>query len=491
MLMIKSMLKSKIDLLKSKIFLIFIAALIIRFFYVYLDYPFVFHPDEPTVVNSTINLRYDLNPKHFDWPTLYYYLNYPLYYIFEKVYFVLVDLGVYNSLVIENFNYYLISRILTVIFGAVTVITVYFILKNLNITDDLALIGASIMAIIPFHVTRSAQALTDVPMVFFASMVLLYLSKLLDKFKPSHFLLACFFAGLSLSTKYNGYMIFLSLILFILFFRGINLADFSLYLKSALASFIGFFIGTPYSVFDYKTFFISDSPKGALWQFTNVGKVGITDQLNNFLNNLFLTNLDLMGYVPLVASLIFIVLFVVKKDFLKNDSKNKFILIIIFQFVFIFWSVSGVRLQRAHYLILAYLFLPLFTVLLIERFKEKLGIRYFLYFLTVILSIYSLYVRIGDVALIKFYERVVISGNPKDLFVIYNSNEAKLVLDRLKIPNQKLTRENQQKLLSSPEVTHAVLKSDVCSGKIECSYELIERLDSRSDSEVVYVFKKK
>lgn len=491
MLMIKNMLKSKFEFIKSKVFVVFILALVIRFFYVFLDYPFVFHPDEPTVVNSTINLRYSPNPKHFDWPTFYYYLNFPLYFIFEKVYFVLVDVGLYNSLVIDSFNYYLISRILTIFFGAGTVITTYYILKNLNLDDNLSIIGSAIMAIIPFHVTRSAQALTDVPMVFFASLVLLYLSSMLEKFKPNHFLLACFFAGLSVSTKYNGYMIFLSLILFILFFRGIKLIDFSLYLKSAGVSFLGFFIGTPYSVFDYKTFFISDSPKGALWQFTNVGRVGIRDQIVNFFENLFINNYALMGYIPIIASILFIIIFIWKKDFLNSDSKNKFILILILQLIFIFWSVSGVKIQRAHYLILVYLFLPLFTVLLIERFKEKILFKYTILFMTLVLATYSLYIRFGEVAIIKFYERVRISGNPKDLYVIYNSIEAKLVLDKLKIPNEKITAANQQKLISSSRTTHAIVKSDICLNKADCDFELIERIDSRSDSEVVYVFKKK
>jgi hypothetical protein len=146
------------------------------------------------------------------------------------------------------------------------------------------------------------------PFSYYSVLVVYFLSKNLDEFKDKYFLLACFFGGLSVSTKYNGYMIFLTLGLFILYIRRVNLRDARLYIKSALVSFLGFFIGTPYFVFDYQTFLISDNPKGALWQFNNVGKVEIVQQISNFYNNLFTNYIDEMGYLPITISIIFIMI---------------------------------------------------------------------------------------------------------------------------------------------------------------------------------------
>jgi len=181
------MLRSKFwHIFKTQIFGIFLLGLIIRFLYLFMDYPFVLHPDEPTVVNSTINLRFDVNPKHFDWPTFYYYFTYPFFYLFEKIFFKLYFWGIIDTNVIDQYYYYILSRIVTCFFGAGTLIFVYLILKNLEVKKELCLLGACIMAILPFHVTRSAQALIDVPMVFFCSVVLYFVSKDLNQFKYSH-----------------------------------------------------------------------------------------------------------------------------------------------------------------------------------------------------------------------------------------------------------------------------------------------------------------
>jgi len=487
---IKNMLKNKIkinELFDTKIMLVFLLALVLRLLFVYQDYPFVFHPDEPTVVNSTINLRYDPNPKHFDWPTFYYYFTYPFFWVFEKVYFLLHDFGIVKSIVIESINYYLLSRIITTVFGAATVILVYKILLNLKVRDSYALLGACIMAVIPFHVTRSAQALTDVPMVFFCALSIYLLSKNLEEFNLKYFVLSLFFAGLAVSTKYNAYMIFLTHLIYVFYLQGFSFKDFKNYLLGGFAAFLGFFIGTPYFIFDYQTFFISDSPKGALWQFQNVGKVTLDVQFQNFYKNLFINNYDLMGYIPVVLSLTFIVYIFFKKEFLKKDNYSKFILILIFQFIFIFWSVSGVRIQRAHYLMLVYMFLPIFTILLLDRI-EKFKLSVLAYLLNIFMSSYSLYNRIDVVPLVQFYDRLSITGDKSKFLVLYNNSEIKMVLDKLKLPNHKINNSSSK---IPPKTSHLVINFDFCKGSTSCSFELIDKLESRSDSEVIYVFKKK
>lgn len=482
------MLKSNLlTTVKTKIFLIFTLALIIRFFFIFLNYPFVFHPDEPTVVNSTINLRYDLNPKHFDWPTFYYYFTYPFFYIFEKIYFLLNDFKILNNLNIDSINYYLISRFVTTIFGAATAVSVYFILINLKVNRDLAILGSCIMAIIPFHVTRSALALTDIPMVFMASVSIYLLTKNLDQFKDSNFIWACFFAGLSVSTKYNGYMIFLTLALFILIIKKLSISDVSLYLKSAISSLLGFFIGTPYFVFDYKTFFISDSPKGALWQFQNVGKVSLIEQLNNFFQSLFIGSYELMGYLPLIFSLLFIFYFLYRKQFLASDNYNKFKSILVVQFLFIFWSVSGVEMQRSHYLILAYLLLPIFTALFFEYFIDKKLFINFSFLLFVFLSIFVLYKRIDSNPVAKLYYSLELKGNSKKYNVAYNNSDIEKLLDKLKVNKYKF---NPKSVKIKDDVTHVISTAQICTDS-NCNWNLLSQTSSRGDSEIIYLYERR
>ena len=246
----------------SKLFLIFLISFVLRFYFVFNNYPFVFHPDESTVINSTINLRYNLNPKHFDWPTTYYYLNYPLYGLFER------GVGNLNRnfegfiYVIKDIDYYIISRTLTAVLGSINVLIIYLIIRALGKDRSVAELGAVIFSLFPFHISRSALALTDVPMLLFASLTILLLIKYIISNSSTYLFLSCFFAGLSTSTKYNGYMIFISIFLAIFIIRGFKLREWATYLNCGFYSALGFLIGTPYSLLDYKTFFRADSPKG-------------------------------------------------------------------------------------------------------------------------------------------------------------------------------------------------------------------------------------
>src|SRR3989338_10908526 len=67
----------RIDLGKYKwLVLIFSLSLLVRTIGVSHGFPFIFHPDEPAVVRSAVGIRFNLNPKHFDWPSLHFYLNF-------------------------------------------------------------------------------------------------------------------------------------------------------------------------------------------------------------------------------------------------------------------------------------------------------------------------------------------------------------------------------------------------------------------------------
>ena len=133
-----------------QVLIVFVLSLAVRLLYVNLNSPFVFHPDEPPIVNSTINLRYNLNPKHFDWPTLTYYLNYPIYDFFERLDSKLIrDFKVDLDLV-NFFNYYLITRVLTSILGSLAVVFIFLSLLNLGFSRNVSLISSCMFSLMPF-----------------------------------------------------------------------------------------------------------------------------------------------------------------------------------------------------------------------------------------------------------------------------------------------------------------------------------------------------
>ena len=64
--------------------LIILVGLILRLTGIQHGFPFIFHPDEPTIIRSALGIRFNPNPMHFDWPHLYIYINYFLYMLFGK-----------------------------------------------------------------------------------------------------------------------------------------------------------------------------------------------------------------------------------------------------------------------------------------------------------------------------------------------------------------------------------------------------------------------
>jgi hypothetical protein len=135
---------------------------------------------------------------------------------------------------------------------------------------------------------------------------------------------------------------------------------------------------------------------------------------------------------------------------------------------------------------MVYLFLPIFTVLLFEKFGDKTYIINSLVSLIFVFCIYSLYLRIDDESLAKFYKQVNLSSNRVAYYVLYNKSETKKVLDKLDLPNSKIDS-NSSKIPS--KTTHAVLTYDICENQSMCKFDLIGKIDSRGDSEIIYVFK--
>ena len=270
-------------------------ALIIRLIGITHGFPYIYHPDEPTVVRSALGLRFDLNPHHFDWPHLYYYLNYFVYLVFAKIRDLVTMVGLRNWLtniapIIYNDNliFYLLTRIFSVVLGALTIIPVYLWIKKI-VSKNAAILAAGLFALTPLHVRNSHYTLIDVPMLFFLSWSLFFSSV-----SP---VLAGLFLGFSASTKYNGILggLFIVIYYFLckskpLIQRIVNV------IKLGIFTIIGFFIGTPYALLDFETFKITDGPQGALWQFTNVGKATFAEQIWKFFSAMLIKLSDDLGY---------------------------------------------------------------------------------------------------------------------------------------------------------------------------------------------------
>jgi hypothetical protein len=274
-------------------------------------------------------------------------------------------------------------------------------------------------------------------------------------------------------------MIFLSIFLVIVLIKGINFRDWFLYLKCSFVSAFGFFLGTPYALLDYKTFFKSDSPKGAVWQFQNVGKVDLFTQFKIFFINFYNIS-DLVAYIPLLLSLIFIVWFLHKRNF--KSIENKMILIFIVQFIFVIWSVSGVEVQRAQYFILVFMFIPLFSVLFYENFP-----KYFipLYFTFITLAAFGLIKNSVENPVAIFNRSVRFSQPLSNYNFRYNNEDIKMVLNHIGVGSDKFSDEN---FLVLEKDTHVISDYDLCPDGVACRFTLLSVISSELKKDTIFIY---
>ena len=157
----------------SLLYLIIFLALVLRLAGISHGFPFIFHPDEPTIVQSALGVRFDPNPGHFDWPHFFIYANYFVFNIFAKIRDLAVDYNIQNFMIKifplmwdDTVVFYFITRVFVAVLGGLTVIPVYKTGKVL-FGEKVGLLSALAFAVIPFHVRHSHYSLPDTPMLFF------------------------------------------------------------------------------------------------------------------------------------------------------------------------------------------------------------------------------------------------------------------------------------------------------------------------------------
>lgn len=263
--------------------------------------PYLHHFDEPALeLRSLQVLRTgDWNPRFFHYPSLLIYLN------------VGVDIAHYFHLVslpeddpetlasldevktgpaddpwfISHPSFYLWSRWLNAVFGTAAVWLTFLLTRRLwslsprrraeegdpeaaggdrSGADLAGLLAALVLATVPFHVVHSAYFTTDVPAATLALAVVFFSVRFVQERRPRDLALAALFVGLAASTKYN---LASALLVPTVALVGARLrrsfdptgdpapAD-RPWLWVALMALpaVGFLVGTPYAVFDLRTF---------------------------------------------------------------------------------------------------------------------------------------------------------------------------------------------------------------------------------------------
>jgi hypothetical protein len=247
-------------------------AFIVRYYHTSIGLPYLYYWDEPQTASTALYMMKsgDFNPHFFAYGTLMIYANLivdilhyfslmglpstdPNYLTTLSDIQINVDTGWKWS--ISHPSFYHANRVFSVLLSTGTVVVTYLIGK-IVFNRYIALISATFLATLYFHVLRSAWIATDSPVAFFVLLVVLFSLLFIETQKLSYFILSLLFVGVSIATKYNaGLSIlipFISLIWLSYSAKG-SVKSYMWFLSLSLPIVI-FVMIMPYAILDLPTF---------------------------------------------------------------------------------------------------------------------------------------------------------------------------------------------------------------------------------------------
>lgn len=246
---------------------ILLVALLVRVWGVNYDLPYIYHPDEPHYITISQNIfkTGDLNPHFFNYPSLFFYINalaYTPYYLLGKLIGVFdtpndilppssLTMGVTHA---QTPTAVLLGRIVTIIFGVGTVGLTYSVGKQITGKAIVGMLASLMVAFSPTNVFHSRLITPDTFVTFFSLASFLASIQVYQQGKTWQYIAAGIGVGLTLSSKYNGGLIVLPLLLAHLIRYGkAAFKEFRLYLALLFCG-IGFLATTPYAILDLTSF---------------------------------------------------------------------------------------------------------------------------------------------------------------------------------------------------------------------------------------------
>lgn len=247
--------------------IILLTALLMRIWGVNYDLPYIYHPDEPRYITISQNIfkTGDLNPHFFNYPSLFFYINalvYIPYYLFGKLMGIFhtpndilppisLAMGVAKA---QMPTTVLLGRIVTIIFGVGIAGLAYFVGKQITGRAVVGVLASLMVAIEPTNVWHSRLITPDIFVTFFSLASFLASILVYQEGKTWQYVVAGICVGLTASSKYNGSLIVLPLLLaHFLHYGKTAFKQPKLYLALLLCG-VGFLATTPYAILDSAKF---------------------------------------------------------------------------------------------------------------------------------------------------------------------------------------------------------------------------------------------
>jgi hypothetical protein len=210
--------------------------------------PDLYHPDEPRIVERAVRFHQgDLNPRFFNWPSLYMYVVAGIY----GIVFGASSDGVPGAFARNPAAFYLVGRLVTAALGTATLAIVY-LTGRMAYGRVVGLVASAFLAVDLVHVRDSHWVTTDVPLAFLVAFATLHGLRYWMSGRLRDAGAAGLLTGLATSMKYPGGLAFLGLAAAhalrrpgTVGWRRLVSRDTSV---AAGLAVLGFFLGTPFAL---------------------------------------------------------------------------------------------------------------------------------------------------------------------------------------------------------------------------------------------------
>jgi len=347
---------------------ILVAAFFLRVYGIGFGLPYTVHPDEPMIAERAISMLKsgNLNPGWFGWPSLYMYMQLPVY-----VLRFLYGVSKGGPGIIESYHsgYYLWGRFMTACLGTLTVGLIYALGKKL-LDRRTGILAALLLAFSFLHVSDSHYITADVPVTFFVVLTVLVSFWIIEKGDVKFYLLGGLLTGFAIATKYTGGVVILCLFFAYIFRLMRGKKEYERIFYCLIALVCGFLVGVPYAIKEIPTFLGNIATE--INEYTTLGHLSHEGTANWWYYSKYLYR-EGLGRGIFVFSLAGVVVAAIK------STERRFLCILFLVAYFLWVSSCKVRFVRALMPILP--FFPLFAAFFLsslwgwlakrEPFKER------------------------------------------------------------------------------------------------------------------------
>jgi len=242
------------DMRRSTVTLAVILAIaaVLRFWGLGSGIPHSVGVDEPEIMDRAVRMMKtgDFNPRFFDYPGLYIYLQL----VVASLQFLAgATAGTWRSLTdAVPTDFYLWGRAVTATIGTATVLLVY--LAGMRWGTRYALFAATLMAVLPHHVRESHYILTDVPVTFFIALAFVLTLRASEGQRAPAYAWAGAAVGLAAGTSYAGGLALVLPLLAVWMSPGLKPSRLVAAMAAVGASAAAFLVAAPYTVLDLPAF---------------------------------------------------------------------------------------------------------------------------------------------------------------------------------------------------------------------------------------------